>query len=321
MLPLTEMASRVWKTTHGRGIEEKEAKYTTEQFATQLMSNFGKVQRPDRSRTFHVGGITTSGPGMPCFSIHTSGRRPSSVTIRTLRAAAAVLSLAYGPCQSSSRKLDVFLHDDPRPKVFPTGTFVRTQDINSGFSSPGKIVVFRCSEMHRTLVHELVHAWGVHGSDSKRAQAIASRELGAPSDCLLTESYVEAVTWLVHGGFCPTGLDTKYALSTAHAYLDVMDDGRTNGWAYFVGKALLVMDGGRRFHDTFFAYKGDELGDVVGVRLCNAGTHRSLVHIMTEAYPEFRRATKSASTLASHRHAILLCPCSLGSGYEAARGV
>jgi hypothetical protein len=241
--------------------------------------------------------------GLPVV-VHTDGRRPSGVTFKTIRAVYATLHEVYGECPHES--VVVYLRDNPEPKTLPTNRTVHVKDINSGFSWGNLVAVFRNSELHRTLVHEFIHVWKTHSRDLKHHQSVAHKRLGAPPGCLLTESFVEAATWLVYGGFCTSGLDVKHALAQAGGYLDVEDDGKTNGWAYFVGKAYLIADGGRMFHDAFFPKRG-------AVKLTDRAAFDSLLTIMQH----FHAVAKILPSKSRFRFRPILCACDVGAPYAA----
>ena len=282
--------------------------YSAREFQKLLASPFGRTPaKVSTTRTFKV----DAGAISPVY-VHTSGRRPSTSTVRALRAGIEVMTVVYG-AYPHTRALEVFLHDNPARKSFPHRSESITVDhVNSGFSdSKGRIVVLRSSEMHRTLVHELIHVWRTHGRDHKTAQLRAITTLGAPPQCLLTESFVEAVTWLIHGGFCSRGLDPMASVKTARAYLDVVDDGSTNAWAYFVGKAFLIADGGQNFHKAFFRGHTPK-----GVRLVSAGDHAKLLSVMQEACQALGGAKMPRVPAQPHiMRAPLLCACSPGPAY------
>jgi len=250
-------------------------------------------------------------------TVHTTGRRPSATTVRVLRATAMVLTSLYGPCPHAA--VAVFLGDDPAVKSLPASSAspITVHHVNSGFSQAGRVVVFRTSEMHRTIVHELVHVWKTHSLDRSEQQLFAHAKLGAPIACLLTEAFVEAVTWLVHGGFCPGGLSPAHSLRVARAYLTASDDGRTNGWAYFVGRALLVADGGARFHSAFF--RTDASGALAGVRLVSADAHRALVRVMAAAYAALGGRGLPGAPAPGRHIALKLCDCTLGESFSQTR--
>lgn len=243
------------------------------------------------------------GPGVV---LYTDGRKPGPSTARTVRATVATLFAVYGPCPHPGG-VRVVLRENSAPKRFPGTGPVTEGHINSGFSQGDRIVVFRCSEMHRTLVHEFLHVWKSHGPDSPGEQAVATRALSAPHGCLLSESFVEAATWLIYGGFCPRSLDPGAALTTARRYLSVQDDGRTNGWAYFVGKALLVADGGAAFHNVFFSGARR-----LGRRCSGATAYRELVRVMSRN----RDSVPDMSPLPSKGHLPILCGCDLGPAFS-----
>jgi hypothetical protein len=301
MLPLSKLAAGTFNATHGSGARETAPSMTPRKFDQYVKSTFGDVRPSDTVRTFDM-----SADGVV---IHTSGKRPSSQTVRVIRATTKVLTAVYGPRPHAT--VQVFLADNPLPKTLPrAGGPVTVTHINSGFSQGCNVVVFRCSEMHRTLVHELVHCWRTHSLDRPEQQLFAHLKLGAPKGCLLTEAFVEAVTWLVYGGYCSKGLDPAHALRTARAYLCTVDDGRTNGWAYFVGRALLVADGGKRFHDDFF--KGMQ-----GTRLMDAESHRALVRNMAASFARLggKGLPLAPSPAKGAAEPLRLCNCSLGAPF------
>jgi hypothetical protein len=298
MLPVSELADRIFRGTDGRGAAEVPTTLTPRRFDRLVKSKFGRVLPAASTRTFNIEGCGVV--------VHTNGRRPSSQTVRTIKAAAAVLREVYGPCPHA--RVFVHLADDPAPKRLPAPREpVTVRHINSGFSQGPNVVAFRCSEMHRTIVHEMVHVWKTHSADRPAQQLFARLKLGAPKGCLLTESFVEAVTWLVHGGFCNKGLNPEHSLRVARAYLRAIDDGRTNGWAYFVGKALLVADGGARFHDAFFT-------GTKGTRLTDAESHRALTALMAAAHDRLGGAGLPLAPEPGDVE-LRLCDCSLGSAF------
>lgn len=294
MLPLTLAAAQHWAKAGCKGLEIAPS-MSAHEFQVSSASKFSvDMGLPTKVRSFLVDTVAVV--------VHTDGRRPSNVTFRVIRAACGVLKEVYGECPHES--IVIYLRDNMEQKSLPVDRPVRVKDINSGFSWDNSLTVFRNSELHRTLVHELVHVWRTHSKDSKKHQALAARTMRAPPGCLLTEAFVEAVTWLIHGGFCTTGLNAKHALAQASGYLNVKDDGSTNGWAYFVGKAYLVADGGRMFHDTFFPQAG-------AVRLMDRAAFDSLLAIMQH----FHGVTKLQPS--KSRFKPVLCACDVGEPYVA----
>ena len=302
---LTQYAARAWTETNGAGARECSVpKYTPAQFDQKLVSPFGRHDQVSQTRSFNV----STAIGM--VHVHTSGRRPSSTTVHTLRAATAVFLTVYGPWPHK-QELDVLLVENGTAKVFPVHEHVDVHHINSGFSVGNCIAITRCAEMHRTIVHELVHAWRAHGKDMTRAQAFAHTHLGAPAHSLLTEAFVEAVTWLVHGGFCGAGLNVRSTLAVARSYLQsVNDDGRTNGWAYFVGKALLVSDGGHAFHKLFFPHTASPK------RLTGLSMHMQLVYLMHTATTRLGGTTLPRAPAPTPNTKPVMCACQLGPAFE-----
>ena len=320
-LPLVRAASYAWSRAHGRGAVETDPALTPARFTRMSRSQFGTPPPVNRTRTFEVS-VSARMPRRARVRVHTSGRRPSEHVFRVLRATIDVLARVYGPYPRADQ-LEVLLHDDPTPKRFPArGERLAPHHINSGFSVGARIVVLRRAEMHRTLVHELVHVWATHGMDFPVVQKQAHRELGAPPGCLLTESFVECVTWLVHGGFCKRGLDPDHALAVARAYSDRVtgDDGTTNGWAYFVGKALLVADGACRFHAAFFRTSGASGPTPPSVpvrrRLVTSRDHSCLLGLMREARRGLGGIHVPNRTSARIARSPRMCACSLGEPFE-----
>lgn len=293
--PLSKRASDAWCASNGRGVRELPPRYSPSIFARLITSPFTERRVPRHTRTFLVDTV----------HIHTAGRRPSVATIRTLRATAAVLTSVYGR-YPQEKSMEVMLSDDPSPKRFPNSGHASVQHINSGFSAKSRIVITRCSEMHRTIIHEMVHVWRAHGRDFPAAQKLAHQLVLAPKGCLLTEAYVEAVTWLIHGGYCAEGLNPQYALSIAKAYLNMNDIGSTNAWAYIVGKALLVQDGGVKFYNAFIAS---------GLRMTSELDHLRLVQIMHQATHHLGGPRLDRIPLPRPMR-LVYCSCSLGHAYE-----
>ena len=300
---LTCMARRAWLDCDGSGMIERGPCVSATRFAQAVASQFGVVKPVSATpRTFDFACAHM------VARIHTDGRKPSSHTVRVLRAASAVFSRVYGPMPGARvwpQALQIYLCDGTTPKQFPAKQPVTVSDINSGFS-----VVFRASEMHRTIVHELVHAWRAHGDNHALAQVFARTRLGAPRACLLTESYVEAVTYLVYGGMCASSLDLGHCLRNASACLRVHDDGSTNIWAYFVGKALLVADGGCAFSSRFFP-RGKAR------KLVTVEDHMDLVAIMDRACSALGGPSLPLAPRTRVRTTpVTLCPCDIGPPFE-----
>ena len=303
MQPASNAAYMAFHVATGAGAREVPPAVLPAGFAARLESGFNARPLPIRAvRSFEI-------QGEPNVLINTDGRRPSSATVRAIKATVSTLTHLYGRCPHP--RLTLYLVDNPVPKTLPRTGAVTTAHVNSGFSQGSDVVVFRRSEMHRTIVHELIHVWRTHSLDRAQAQATAARELGAPARCLLTEAFVEAVTWLVHGGFCSGGLDPSHALRAARAYLRVPapDDGRTNGWAYFVGKALLVADGGRAFSARFFPHGR-------GRRLDDAAAFSDLLALMRKAQNALGgRELPLAPDPGSMTAPVCMCNCSLGPAF------
>ena len=293
--PLSMYACAAWRASTGRGVQELSPQYSPSTFACLITSPFTERRVPVQTRTFVV----------DTCRIHTAGRRPSVATIRTLRATAAVLTHFFGT-YPQRKPLEVMLSDDPEPKSLPDHGPIAAKHVNSGFSTRSRIVIARCSEMHRTIIHEMLHVWRVHGCDWPAAQELAKRTLRAPLACLLTESFVEALAWLIHGGFCAKGLDPHSALSTAKSYLDMRDTGSSNAWAYIVGKALLIEDGGLLLFNTFVSPCR---------RLFSEPDHLLLVHIMQQSARRLGGADLGRVSPLCHKH-LIYCACSLGPAYR-----
>jgi len=302
MQPASHAAARAFQVSNGAGAKEVPPAVLPAGFAARVRSGFNAHPLPVHAvRSFEV----RADPLI--LVVNTDGRRPSSVTVRTLRATVTTLTYLYGRCPHAG--VTLYLVDNPAPKTLPNTGPVTTAHVNSGFSQGADVVVFRNSEMHRTIVHEMIHVWRTHSLDRPQSQAAATRDLGAPPRCLLTEAFVEAVTWLVHGGFCGAGLDPAHALRAARAYLRVPDDGRTNGWAYFVGKALLVSDGGRAFSARFFPHGR-------GRRLDDAGGFSDLLTLMRQAQLALGgRGLPLAPEPGSLSAPPCMCNCSLGPAF------
>lgn len=181
---------------------------------------------------------------------------PSPTFVRVVLAAVAFFEHFLGPCPQSKGVKIYLVGGGMRTRV-GAGEMMDVEHVNSGFSFAkgdyGHVVVFRSPEAHRTVVHEIAHAWYVHGNDHADVQAWATKALCAPPGVLLTESFVEALTWLMLRGMMPS---TSEAEELAHSkdlavqYFGCScDDGRTNAWAYIVGRHLLIADGGAKLVD------------------------------------------------------------------------
>ena len=296
MLHLSRVAAEAWESTDGSGASEVPPRLRPVDFKNRVASAFtSKPVAVSEVRSFVLDATGT------LVTVNTNGRRPSAVTVRTIKATFATLHALYGPCPHAA--VDFFLMDDPSVKVFPRRQPVTVDHVNSGFSQGAVVVAYRCSEMHRTIVHELLHVWKTHSQDRPDIQRRATAILGAPEGCLVTEAFVEAVTWLIHGGFCPRGLDPDHAIRVARRYLLSPDDGQTNGWAYFVGKAMLVHDGGKAFHRDFFEPV---------VRLMDRQAHRALLALMVAAKDSVDGADDG------HDVSARMCDCSLGDAFAKA---
>lgn len=307
---ITRIAQRAWSRARAArsGTRVRPCTLSEDAFDKLARSRFGSPTPSTSVREYLLAPIL--GAAGSRVSIFTSSRKtPSACTFRVIRATAETLTRVFGPRHGDSLK--ILMIDGPCAKVIPSGRAVETRDINSGFYGSDTIVVFRRSEMHRTLVHEMVHAWGTHGRDRAATQEMARRDIGAPRACLLTEAYVEAMTWLIFGGFCAKSLDSHHALREARAFLKyARDDGATNGWAYFVGRALLVSDMGRKFANRF-APRG------VGVRLESDADHSDLVSIMRVAFqslggPGLPRAPEPQARSRLGLYTPIMCSCDLG---------
>lgn len=297
MLPLSKLAAHEWAAADGSGAKEVAPRLRPADFKNRVSSAFSSNPVPVREVRSFV--LDTNGV---IVTVNTNGRRPSAATVRTIKATFATLHECYGPFPHPQKAVDFFLMDDASVKVFPTRGPVTVDHVNSGFSQGPVVVAYRCSEMHRTIVHEMLHVWKTHSLDMRGIQKRATALLGAPAGCLLTEAFVEAVTWLIHGGFCPRGLNSDHALRVARRYLQSPDDGRTNGWAYFVGKALLVADTDA-FHREFFEPV---------VRLMDAQAHRTLLALMVASKDRLSLEDDGRSVSAR------MCDCSLGDAFDAA---
>ena len=182
-----------------------------------------------------------------------NGGAPSQPFLSVLMVSVAFLEDMIGACPCSDGTRVLLLAGEPRTEKTGGGPLL-IDHINSGFSysvrDRSHVVVFRCAEAHRTLVHELMHVWGIHGKEVHCAQTMAMRHLGSPRGTLLSEAFVEAVTWLLMRGLSPSTTDAEeisHSLTLARQFTAcACDDGTTNAWSYIVGKALLISDGGQR---------------------------------------------------------------------------
>ena len=187
------------------------------------------------------------------IEVHTSSKRtPSRSFVHVLCATVASLERLYGPCPHDDGVQLLVIGGPPRTQRL--NGFLGVEHVNSGFSyrnsTRGTAVVYRCAEAHRTLVHELLHVWQIHGPDEASSQKSAAGKLGAPPNALLSEALVEAVAWLILRGLNPTtsdGLELRHSHTLSSAYFKcACDDGSTNAWAYIVGRFLLIADGGHK---------------------------------------------------------------------------
>ena len=214
-----------------------------------------------------------------------NGREPSHSLLSVLVASIASLETMLGNCPCSGGVRVFLLAGKPRTKKDGTGPLL-IDHINSGFSyimrDRGHVVVFRCVEAHRTLVHELMHVWGIHGNEDHHAQMIAATRLGAPSNVLLSEAFVEAMTWLLMRGLSPSTTDAEemsHSLTLARQYMAcACDDGTTNAWSYIMGRALLIADGGGKL----CAFLSSGARGARPQTLHGASSHIALVDIMCE---------------------------------------
>lgn len=199
-----------------------------------------------------------------------NGYAPSSTLLGASTVAVASLCDLFGPCPHAGGVKIVLLDGGPRTE-FRGGDdhpaeALAVEHVNSGFSYEaggcGYVVVFRCAEAHRTVVHELLHAWRVHTRDDSKAQSMAERHLGAPPACLLSESFVEALTWLLLRGFGPSTTDDEelaHSSDLVRSYFAcACDGGQTSAWCYIVGKHLLISDRGASL--CAFLTRGDTSG-------------------------------------------------------------
>ena len=257
---LTQVARRVWDALHETSVACLE--YSTPidvqefdelTFSEQFVPRSMRVH-VERTRSFR---IHTSGLGTH-VDIHTcDDKRPSSSILTMAAFATLTLETLYGPCPCEQGVCIFLLPGGPRTRL-PVGQSLQIDQVNSAFSTTyrgwGIAVCYRCAEMHRLIVHELMHVWRVHDtSDVRDVECDAElRALGCPfgASVRLSEAVVEALTWLVLLG---TGHSTEeaemhHAAVLAHSYLACdCDAGHTNAWAYIVGRYLLIADGGDAF--------------------------------------------------------------------------
>lgn len=309
-----------WAEATGGGAVERPPAMTPAAFDAATCSPFSLELRaalgPTAAvRTFEIAGGLP--PGLAA-EVHTDGRRPSATTVRTLRAAAAVVTDLYGRCPD--QRLRVLLVENPEPKRLRPGA-ARTRDINSGFTlrrgsgGPAHVVVHRCEEMHRTLVHELLHVWRTHDDAvPARAAAQAAALLGAPRGVLLYEAYVEAVTWFLVNGFCAASSgrrSVRHIAAAAAAVSDAAPGPGTNAWAYYVGRSLLLADGGAAFGAAFLPrgaaarrLRADDGGFGDLVRLMERG----LAMLGGPGLPRVRRMPETSTRLR-------MCACDMGPAF------
>jgi hypothetical protein len=184
--------------------------------------------------------------GITDIMVHTS--RPRNVAdehaINTaLTVVLAMLKLceeAFGACPHTSLEVILILSD--KKKKLPTDLKLGVGNVNSGFSSQNKVVVFRLEECHKVLIHELLHFWG----------AFANRFPPLPADIppgtLLTETIVETLATIITcafsvGSVSEVGSRIKHEISHSAIVAQRVsncDAGKTNAWAYFVGRAWLM---------------------------------------------------------------------------------
>jgi hypothetical protein len=184
------------------------------------------LQTPDVEVTLHV----------------SSEHKPSHVTVRLVKACAASLGRMFGPPKYSKMVLLLIQNGDDKIATSP----LTKRKVNTGFSLGNTVVVYRCQEMHKVLVHEMLHFWGTHdNATDASAQALVHR-LGAPRDCVLYESYVETLATIMMCGFCARSGSPRERLQkeVVQAYRSAktvvsMEQHDTNVWAYYVARACL----------------------------------------------------------------------------------
>ena len=242
-------------------------------------------------------------------------RRPSAATVRTLKATVQALYKLYGP--SKNVPLEVYLVANPAPKTH--ARVLTERNVNSGFtafSRPARVVVFRCEEMHKVLVHELLHFWGTHSTDVPASAAeYAHRELGAPRNALVFEAYVEAVATLLMSCYCSDAppetrvmAESRHSAKVAKYIISTTNEtGRTNAWMYYVGKACLLADA-----PALLAWLMP-VGRPRVRTLAGAAAYMSFIKLMERGMTKLGGSTLNAVSVS--KRDMRMCECNLGPAF------
>jgi len=148
-------------------------------------------------------------------------------------------------------------------KVIPyDATYLQATDVNSGVSIPSSqvCVIYRREEMHKVILHELMHIWGVDCASSSTQDRVIQDRLGiqCDGDLCMRESYNDAMTCLY---LVALRVYMKHGKITRSRYIEDVNLGKqwithvaqnvlrfyknkpwiekTHVFAYYIGKALI----------------------------------------------------------------------------------
>lgn len=234
---ILRVCSDNWKRCDGSGLSPERALSKAE-FMKDLQNNYAMHVNPVheiRAYRLNASGIKVT--------VHVSAQyKPSSVTVKLLKASIASLTRMFGPAKYKEFTLILVQSNEDKVSDGP----LTKRKINTGFSMGNTIVVYRCQEMHKVLVHELLHFWGTHDNIVDGYASELVHRLGAPQNCLLYESYVETVATIMMCGFCtksgtPRERLQKEIIQSYKSAKQVVsvEQHDTNVWAYYVARACL----------------------------------------------------------------------------------
>lgn len=237
-MDILKVASDQWKSCDGTGLVSSPVNISKTDFSKALLNDYSRHINPTHELKTY--GLLASGITV---TIHVSAKsKPSNITIKLLKACFSSMTILYGPAKY--KQLILFLVENDQDKI-AHGQLTKSK-VNTGFSLTNTIAVYRCQEMHKVLVHELMHFWGTHDNTVDQYAAKLVHRLGAPKDCLLFEAYVESVATIFMCGFCAKSgtpqerlqRETNQVFKSAKQVV-MMDQVDTNVWAYYIARACL----------------------------------------------------------------------------------
>lgn len=306
-MDILRITSQQWMSCDGTGLVVSPVNISKAEFTKILLNDYSQHVNPKHDLKTY--GLLASGIKI---TIHVSARsRPSSITIKLLKACLSSLTTLYGPAKYKNLILFLVENDEDKFAVSP----LTKRKVNTGFSQANTIAVYRCQEMHKVLVHELMHFWGTHDNFADQYAVRLVQRLGAPKDCLLFEGYVESIATIMMCGFCAKSgtpqerlqRETSQVFRSAKQVV-MMEQIDTNVWAYYIARACLFA-----CQKEFFSWLHTNSGTR---KLKGPLAWKSFADIIEKGMKKLGGPT--LNKLQSNKTSIILrsCDCNLGPSFN-----